>query len=72
MRPGTAKGSSSDAALNTAPDIRCYTISDIQTILNISRNTAYALLKQKEFRWIRVGRSYRISKESFDEWLRNG
>ena len=28
------------------------------------------LLKKKEFRWIRVGRSgYRISRKSFDEWL---
>lgn len=29
----------------------------------------YALLKQKEFRWVQIGGIYRISKQSFDEWL---
>ena len=43
--------------------------ADIQRILNISRPTAYALLKKQEFRWVMVGRCYRISKQSFDEWL---
>ena len=50
-------------------ETKCYTIADIQRILNISRPTAYALLKKQEFRWVMVGRCYRISKQSFDEWL---
>ena len=34
------------------------------------KRSVYNLLKKKEFRWIRVGRSgYRISRKSFDEWL---
>ena len=48
---------------------RCYTVEEIQTILNISRGTAYKLLEKKEFRWFRIGSAYRISKKSFDEWL---
>ena len=36
----------------------------------VSKSSVYNLLKKKEFRWIRVGRSgYRISRKSFDEWL---
>ncbi len=50
-------------------DKRCYTVKEVQAILGISRPTVYDLLKQNEFRWIRIGTTYRISKKSFDEWL---
>ena len=48
-------------------DKRCYTVKEVQAILGISRPTVYDLLKQNEFRWIRIGTNYRISKKSFDE-----
>lgn len=48
---------------------RCYTVEDLQIILGISRGTVYKLLEQKEFRWMRIGAAYRISKKSFDAWL---
>lgn len=48
---------------------RCYTVEDLQIILGISRGTVYKLLEQKEFRWMKIGATYRISKKSFDEWL---
>ena len=48
---------------------RCYTVKELQEILGISRPTVYELLKRHEFRWIQVGKNYRISKKSFDEWL---
>lgn len=48
---------------------RCYTVKELQEILGISRPTVYELLKKNEFRWIRIGTKYRISKKSFDEWL---
>jgi len=48
---------------------RCYTVKDIQDILNVSRPTVYELLKKKEFRWVLIGTKYRISKTSFDAWL---
>ena len=52
------------------PESRCYTVEDLEAILMISKRSVYNLLKKKEFRWIRVGRSgYRISRKSFDEWL---
>lgn len=57
-------------APGAVPESRCYTVEDLQAILMISRSSVYALLKKKEFRWIRVGRSgYRISKKSFDDWM---
>ena len=48
---------------------RTYTVEDIQIILGISRGTAYKLLEKKEFRWFKIGSTYRISKNSFDNWL---
>lgn len=48
---------------------RCYTVKEIQTMLGISRPTAYDLLQEKKFRWFKIGNKYRISKNSFDEWL---
>lgn len=51
---------------------RCYTVKEIQEILDVSRPMVYALLKKKEFRWIQLdGGKYRISKKSFDDWLDN-
>ena len=48
---------------------RCYTVKEVQDMLEISRPTAYELLKKKEFRWIKIGTKYRKSKPSFDDWL---
>jgi len=48
---------------------RSYTVNEISSLLQISRSKAYELCKQNLFRIIKVGRSVRISKKSFDEWL---
>lgn len=53
----------------TEPDIRAYTVDDIQHILKVSRTTVYELLKNKKFHSVRVGGQYRISKKSFENWL---
>lgn len=52
---------------------RCYTVEDICVILGVSRGYVYDLLKQKEFRWFRLGSTgrFRISKNDFDAWLEN-
>ena len=38
---------------------------------NIGRTTAYKLLKSGKIKVLRIGRIYRISKESVDEYVRN-
>ena len=48
---------------------RTYSIEEIQQILDISRSTAYLLIKRKLFKSVKVGKQIRISKKSFDEWL---
>ena len=51
---------------------RCYSVKELQDILEISRQCVYELLKKKEVRWVLIGGKYRISKKSFDEWLDKG
>ena len=52
-----------------AKEKRTYSIDEIQQILDISRSTAYLLIKRKLFKSVKVGKQIRISKKSFDEWL---
>lgn len=52
-----------------ATEKRCYTVKELQEILNVSRPTVYALLKRNEFHSIVIGGKHLISKRSFDAWL---
>ena len=66
------------SARNTekAPDFdskkRAYSVDDIMEILDISRSSAYILIKKNLFRSVKIGNQLRISKASFDKWLDNG
>lgn len=47
-----------------------YTAEQIAIILGISVRKAYLLCEEtKDFKVIRMGRSLRIHKESFDKWF---
>jgi len=48
---------------------RTYTVEDIQKILCIGKNKAYALAKEGLFKTVIIGNSIRIFKKSFDAWL---
>ena len=50
---------------------RVYSVDEIVEILNVSRNSAYDLIKEGLFNTVRIGSAIRISKKSFDEWLDN-
>ena len=48
---------------------RTYTVLEVAEILNIGKNKAYTLIKDANFKVVRIGNSIRISKKSFDDWL---
>ena len=48
---------------------RTYTVLEVAALLRISKSKAYELCNDGLFRIIRIGRSVRVSKASFDEWL---
>lgn len=50
-------------------DKRIYTVEEIQEILGVCKSSAYSLVKKGEFSCVKIGSTYRISKNSFDEWL---
>ncbi len=59
----------SSAFSSPEPQKRVYTVEEIQDIMGIGKNTAYDLIKTGQFKTVKVGGHYRISKKSFDEWL---
>ena len=52
-----------------ASDKRTYTVDEIAVLLQISKSKAYELCREGHFKIIKVGRSVRVSKLSFDGWL---
>lgn len=52
------------------PQSRTYTVNDIAAILGIGRATAYKLANSGAFKTIRIGNMIRISRKSFENWLK--
>ena len=52
------------------PQSRTYTVNDIAAILSIGRASAYKLSNSGLFKTIRIGNMIRISRKSFEEWLK--
>ncbi len=52
------------------PQSRTYTVNDIAAILGIGRATASKLANSGTFKTIRIGNMIRISRKSFEDWLR--
>ncbi|MBQ7892282.1 MAG: helix-turn-helix domain-containing protein [Erysipelotrichaceae bacterium] len=48
---------------------RTYSVQEIMKILNIGKNSAYKLVASNAFKTIRIGKTIRVSKVSFDNWL---
>lgn len=46
------------------------TTKDLQMILKIGRDRAYALMRSKAFPSMKIGARYYVTKEALDEWLR--
>ena len=61
---------SSDKAKVATHDALVYKVEEIAQILAISSRAAYNLCKStKDFKVIRIGKSVRVNKQSFDNWL---
>ena len=51
---------------------KTYSVSEIIAFLGIGKNKAYELCNSNQFKIVRVGKSIRIVKESFDLWFNGG
>lgn len=47
------------------------TVKDLQKILKIGRDTAYALMHAKAFPSIKIGGRYYVTREALDSWLKS-
>ena len=52
------------------PQSRKCTVNDIAAILDIGHATAYKLANSGLFKTIRIGKMIRISRKSFEYWLK--
>ena len=52
------------------PQSRTYTVNDIAAMLGIGRASAYKLANSGLFKTIRIGNMIRISRKSFEDWLK--
>ena len=52
------------------PQSRTYTVNDIAAILGIGRASAYNLANSRLFKTIRIDNMIRISRKSFEDWLK--
>ena len=51
---------------------KTYTVKEIAQILNMSERTIYHLCNTTDnFRVLKIGKTVRIHKESFDKWFYN-
>lgn len=48
-----------------------YSVEDIKAILGVSRQLVYRLIKEGNFKTVKLENKYRIYKDSFDKWLDN-
>ncbi len=46
-----------------------YQVPDIKQIMNIGRDKAYALMRSKAFPSTKLGSTYIVTKDKFEEWL---
>ena len=54
---------------NDMTDLEFYTVSDIQNILRIKKDSAYTLIKTNGFPVLKIGKSFRIPKKDFEKWV---
>lgn len=51
-------------------DIRFLTVSEVATLMRVSKMTVYRLVHSGELPAIRVGRSFRVSERAVHEYVR--
>jgi len=52
-----------------AARLEVYSYKDIMAMLGIGKNQAYVLMKSGEFPIIRIGKTYKVSRQVFEAWL---
>ena len=59
------------AAETPLNDVRFLTVSEVATIMRVSKMTVYRLVHSGELEAIRVGRSFRVPEAAVNQYLRD-
>jgi excisionase family DNA binding protein len=59
------------AAETPLSDVRFLTVSEVATIMRVSKMTVYRLVHSGELEAIRVGRSFRVPEAAVNSYLRD-
>jgi excisionase family DNA binding protein len=52
------------------PDVRFLTVAEVADIMRVSKMTVYRLVHNGELPAVRVGRSFRVTEDDVNEYLR--
>ena len=55
-----------------AETTKVYTLEEIAEILHVTRRTLYTYIKEGKLRAVKVGKSWRVTQKSLDEFLSRG
>ena len=61
----TSSGPSGDIS-----EVRFLTVAEVASVMRVSKMTVYRLVHNGELPAVRVGRSFRVTEEDVDEYLR--
>jgi excisionase family DNA binding protein len=51
------------------PQVQAYTVEQVAKMLNISRDKVYYLLRTRQLRSIKIGKSRRITEEQLSDFI---
>ena len=52
-------------------EVKFLTVAEVASVMRVSKMTVYRLVHSGELPAVRVGRSFRVSEEDVNEYLRN-
>ena len=55
--------------MNINETTKLLTVSELQQLLDIGRDTAYNLVHRKDFPSVKLGREFRVLPDKLNDWL---
>lgn len=55
-----------------AKDIEVYTLKELEALLQVTRRTLYNWIKSGKLKAVRIGKEWRVTKDTLEEFLETG
>ena len=56
---------------NNYSSLQVLGVKELQGVLHISKDRAYALMRSKDFPSMRIGKKYYVTMENLEKWLQD-